>query len=410
MKVKIYFFGPLLISLYIILASGCTMLRYDSASLPEETKREVYQEVAAKIQSCLDKGDMWYEKGEYFRALVNYRAASFFDTDSAWLQKRIEELNDLIVSESAKYYQKGLRLLPDDKEKALIAFNLALHSNPENYNAEKMRVSLFKDRAIRNRVKELENEVWEAISSYTASVEEILSLDKKIGRLLSFDIANKTALSAKERIDVDRNKYVGDLLSKARNLQAAGELDQAGDLYREARALSPDNPAIRKRLKDIQQQKDVNYFLSLAEYRFGRHDYRNAMEFADKALCIDPKNEDARHIISESLLMLQKVTLEEAKQFFAKRDYANALAALRELLDNSGKNGEAVSLASIVKENLGKEMSQMLAEGRSLYEKKKFSKALILFRYVQEVDPQNNIASTFIKKIHNRLKTIESLR
>lgn len=395
-----------------LFAAGCARME-NYAFLPREMRREIYLDVTNIIEEHLEAGNDYYENGDYYDALKNYRIAVFYDDSLAEIKERVKGLEKRIATDSEKSYQQGLALLDTDRAGALKAFNRAVHINPEHEKARKEYNALLREPEFQEKLARLEEALDENFKNYNKTEEEIATLSKQVAEILALDHKNKKALAARPVLEADKRRFIYRYIEKGEQLLEAGKLDEAKESFKKAQQLAEkDNGEIREYLREIQRQKDIQYALNLAKYRLRKKDYQKAVEFAGKVLSMDARNNEAKQILSNALLGQQKATLDRAKHYFEQRDYANALSSLNHLLaDNANGNGEeTVKLMNIVKEKLDKEIEQMLSEGQALYDKKEFTESLTLFEFVLQVDPENDIAKTFIKKIHSRLETIESLK
>jgi len=86
------------------------------------------------------------------------------------------------------------------------------------------------------------------------------------------------------------------------------------------------------------------------------------------------------------------------------------MATIRQLCLAEKNDEGAEGLARLLEKGLQREIGLMMERGQELYARKAYIDAQGIFEYVEELDPGNELAHTFIKKIENRLDTIESLQ
>ncbi len=378
--------------------------------ITEEEKLKIYQSVKIEIDNYIGFGEGHYNKGEYYKALVNYKRAYSLDNTLVEVEKKIELLEKKIVEEATRHFEEGQKQLPDDRIKALASFNSSLRVNPDFSAALIAWSDLMHEPEISTMTADLEAELVNTLDMYTSSLEDIALLNKNADAVMKYDYQNKIALNAKKIAERDRQEIISTSLKEGYNLLEEGDLDKAKLSFQMALALEEYSEEAKEALRSIQHRKDINYLLNLAQTSLKKKDYQKAVEYSGKTLKLDSYNKEAEKILTSALEIGLKPTKSAQLYDVEKKNYISTLYDVQKMLARRKNGKKKKAILAVVSENLKAEVDLLLAAGQNLYDEKQLKKALSVFEYVLELDPANDLSKTFIKKIHNRLETIESLQ
>ncbi|OIP47959.1 MAG: hypothetical protein AUK28_05420 [Desulfobacterales bacterium CG2_30_60_27] len=380
------------------------------ANIPEDVRIDIYRDIAALVAAHLRAGDQHVRQGEFYDAAASYKAAYAYDDRLEGLQAKIVALEDKVARESARLYERGRGYPATDKERALVAFNAAIRLNPAHAEACAAYEQLRADQAIREKLAALEDQLRQESVAYTSKPEELQAMIRKNETLLSYDFSNQTALRLAPWLDFAKEQQVATYLNESEKLLAAGKLARTKAILQKAQTMAPDNEQIKALQKKVQQRQDTGYLLKLARDQMRQHDPRQALIYAGRILGLEPKHHEAREILREVLQARLAQPPAAATPIFAQREFTSAMATIRQLCLAEKNDEGAEGLARLLEKGLQREIGLMMERGQELYARKAYIDAQGIFEYVEELDPGNELAHTFIKKIENRLDTIESLQ
>lgn len=380
------------------------------APVPEGVRLEIYREIAAKVAAHLRDGDQHAQQGRLYEALASYRAAYAYDEQLEGLAGKIIDLEEKVSQGSARLYERGREYLPTDKERALAAFNDAVRLNPGHVEARAAYDQLREEQPIKAKLAALEEQLQQERATYTAKPGELQSLLAKNEALLSYDFMNQTALGLAPWLDQEKEQQVARYLAASEKLFAAGKLERSKTMLKKAQLLAPANERVQALLKKVQRRQDISYLLKQARDLLRQNDPWQAVIQAGRILALEPRQREARELVQEVLHdKLGKPAL-AALPIAEQREFTSALGAIRQLCLAEKNGQEAERLARLIGQSLQQVVRGLQERGQVLYSQKAYAEAQALFEYIEELDPGNEQAHTFIKKIENRLGTIESLQ
>jgi len=168
--------------------------------------------------------------------------------------------------------------------------------------------------------------------------------------------------------------------------------------------------------KGLKYYNEGKYELALAEW--------------DKALIWEPANSEIEEKVKEVSSKLEELVtrkliekyLTDAYSFYSKGKLKDSLKAWEEVLLLDPGNLRAKEYIEKIKNKLSEEerrkvleeleikkkakITSLIREGQKLYEKKKFKKAILVWRKVFKYDPKNDKAVAKIKKAKNAIDTV----
>lgn len=381
-----------------------------STPISETEQLDIYRNIAAVVAAHLRAGDQHAMQDEFYEALLSYKAAYAYDDRQEGLQAKIVALEDKVTRESTRLYERGRGFLTTDNERALQAFNAAVRLNPAHGEARAAYDQLREDPAMKAKLVGLEAQIRQKSASYAARPGELQALIKMNEALLSYDFKNQTAILLAPWLDKEKEQQVASYLAESEKLFAAGKLARTKAQLKKAQAMAPGNDRIQALLRKVQRQQDISYLLTLARDRLRQNDRSKAVIFVGRILALEPKHHEAREMLNEVLLARLEKPSPAATPIPEQREFISALATIRQLCLAEKNDEGAERLVQLMEEILQQEILLMLERGQALYAQKAYTDAQIIFEYVEEIDPGNELAHTFIRKIENRLETLESLQ
>jgi tetratricopeptide (TPR) repeat protein len=397
--------------LLLLLGSGCSLTTghgQTALSASPAVKREIYREVAATIAERCRQGDAFLRQGDLYRALACYRQAAFYE-QTPELREKIANLQIKITEKSKQLVIEGQALLDKDEEAALKTFNRALQLNPDNRTARRARDQLLEKPRFQAELAARQATLYSCWKNHSTQPKEIATLAEQAAAVLAYQSDNPLALKVEKRIDRQRKKDILLHLEKGLDFYQAGKLEKAKFFAQKAQAIDPNNPDVISFLREIRKDQDISYFLNLARYRLEQGDLDKAEEYARKALAVDPDQQAAEAIVQKVQLTHLKNSLARARSCFARREYEGALLHMQRVLKNGPHCNKWPELQEEVQTIMNREIPAVIDHAQKLFAENKLQQANHLLASVVELDPDNHMAATYLKKIQSRLATIESL-
>ncbi len=282
-----------------------------------------------------------------------------------------------------------------------------------------------------------------------------------INKALEYDDSNKQNIDFKKKInDKIKEKKAEMFFSEAESLLRGGMFDNALDSAKKASELNPANIKIQNLLKTIQSklvEKDVAQLLTLANNDFVTGNVDNALSNAEKALNLDPDNREAlrtvekiknqigdmeekqkriSYLVSEAnrlevnenyqealnsaqqalrllpndvkIVSLVKMLTEkcvaelikDAENLYKSEKYIEALEKTKSALTLAPNNPDAVNEKNKITNSINKKIEELKSEAESLYDEKKFDKAMTKISEALNLDPESSELQSLSKKIH----------
>lgn len=380
------------------------------APIPESVQLDIYRSIAAEVAAHLRAGEQQVRQGEFYQALVSYKAAYAYDDRLEGLAGKIVDLEEKVSQGSARLYERGRDSLALDKERALQAFNAAVRLNPAHAEARLAYDQLREDEALKAKLATLEGQLEQESAAYTGKPAALQSLISKNEALLSFDFRNQTALRLASWLDKEKEQQVARYLAEIDKRIAAGKLERAKALLKKAQVMAPGHERIKALLKKVQRRQDISARLKLARERLRQNDPRQAVFDAGRILQLEPRQHEAMEVMSAALQARLAKPPAAPLPIPEQREFTSVLATIRQLYLAEKNDQEAEGLVLLIEQSLQREIRLLLERGQALYAQKAYTDAQTIFEYVDELDPGNELAHTFTQKIENRLDTIESLQ
>ena len=321
-------------------------------------KQLIYRSIQDEINIYSEKGDEAYEAGYNYDAVTSYELVNFYEGYNTIPLAKINEIKKLAAVQSTYHYKQALSYDKTEKKKALIELNKVMINNPE-YKDTKERLSELKsNRDIKIFLNSMENSLQMKLLNNNGDIKELKSIDYSLKNLLKYDYQNETALKAKETL----KEYHNTLLKEAIELYNKGNLYKAKTKFNSILSIYKKDQTTLQYLEKIKVKNNKARNIKLAQEFINQKEYIKSMEYAKEVLRIDPNNKEAQKIIITA------------------------------------------------KEESKKEVSNLIYIGKRHYNNKNLDKARESFNEALKLDPFNNTALIYSKKIERQLETIKSLQ
>ncbi|HEY3372755.1 MAG TPA: hypothetical protein VGK10_18025 [Prolixibacteraceae bacterium] len=361
------------------------------------TKTEA-QDLATRqknFDQSVSEADVFFKRGEYPAALLKYQDAQKLFPEKAYPNDRIAEIQDLV---------KALEIT--DKQKTELE---------QKYKSAIARANgLFE----RKTYKESRTGYEEALQ-YKPGDDYANGRIQEIDRLLAL---------------VEKQKQFDDLIAKADNNYQSKKLDQAAELYNQAKLLIPENEYPQNQINLINQEKQQAASLEQQEKAFTQSiengdklaklkDYIQAISSYQKALELKPGNKLATEKIAateQAIVIIgtdkkYQETLQQADQALAANDFQKSKMLYMEALKL--KSAEAYPSSQISKidkilddkaklEQAETEFLALVGKGDAAFEQKDYQGAKINYSSALTMKPTSAEVKSKIKNIETILNQL----
>ena len=394
-----------------LLLGGCGLCQPEVTDLSQPQQRYIYHNVAYKIRHHIALGDSYRAQGLLNKAKESYEAARFYDPAYPGLGEKSLAVLKAIDEQITTGYAQGIDALSKgDKIGAMRGFNQVMMADPTYRDAAKYHKELLLDPEVTALLRDKESRIREKITAERKDPEAIAQLSLDIQDLLDLHYQNPVAQTALEKAKALKAELLTYYLREGKRLYKAGRFKAATDAFRSAQVLEPTNDEATESIRKIQQHRDMVYYVNLAKNKLRRKQYDAAAKYAQKALAIDDENEEAREIMQSVALGQVDETLDEAVSLMEEGKLLEARELISRVLAGDSGNTKARALNTKIVKAIQQRLPELLDEAQKLYGQNRFQESLELFQEALQLEPDNNISLTYIKKINNRLKTIQSLQ
>ncbi|KIM11984.1 MAG: hypothetical protein KU37_03840 [Sulfuricurvum sp. PC08-66] len=351
---------PFLLLMGLFFFSGCAMWMQTPKTTAAKTpltpqeKRTIYQNVLNEIEHHSTKGDEYYKEGYYYEAARSYELVNFYEDRAVIPAKKIREITEKAHENGEFFYKKGFELYTKDKTQALRQLNMMMRNNPHHPEGKPLYLKLKKEPEIIAFLQAKE----QAVQNVLQKDSDIKKINAVLTDLLAYSDDSSVAIEAKKALE---NKYTQSL-EEAVTLYNKQAYLQAATKFKLIRVVYTNDPTATKYLARIDEKYAIEKLVKDAQKELSANAYEKAIALAEKALDKESDHEEARSVLAKAKA-LQKA-----------------------------------------------QMPQLIEEAKALYLRQDFEHAKALFQSVLRYDPDDNTSLTYIKKIEQQLKTLESLR
>jgi len=356
----------------LVLFSGCVqyetnqpeptteivLLSQKVQKLNTHDKKLIYRSIQDEINLYNEKGDEAYEAGYNYDAITSYELVNFYEGYNTIPLSKIDEIKKVAKVQSTYHYKKALLYSTKEKKKTLIELNKVMMNNPKYKDSKERLAELKSNRDIKIFLNSLENSLQMQLLNNSGKIKELKSINTSLAHLLKYDYQNETALKSKETLKEHHNI----LLKEAIALYDKGSLYRAKVKFNDILSIYKKDQTTLLYLEKIRTRNNRAKNIKLAQEYSNKKEYIKAIDFAKKALRQDPNNTKAQKII---------VTAKKESK---------------------------------------KEVANLIYIGKQQYNGKKLDRAKESFKAVLKLDPFNNTALIYSKKIERQLETIKSLQ
>ncbi len=356
----------------LLLLSGCietstnqpepikeiVLLSQKVQKLNAQDKQLIYRSIQDEINLYNEKGDEAYEAGHNHDAITSYELVNFYEGYNTVPLSKINKIKKKAAVKSAYHYKQALIYNKKEKKKALIEFNRVMMNKPDYKETNKYLSELKSNRDIKIFLNSMENTLQMKLLNNNGTIKDLQSINNSIQILAKYDYKNETVLKAKETLK-ESHKV---LLEKAIDTYKQGNLKKAKTRFNSILSIYKKDQTSMDYLNKIETKNKKIFNMKLAQKAIKNKEYINSINYAKKVLKIDPNNKEAKKIIV------------------------------------------------VAKKESKKEVANLIYIGKRQYNKKKLDKAKESFNAVLKLDPFNNTALIYSKKIERQLRTIKSLQ
>lgn len=248
-----------------------------------------------------------------------------------------------------------------------------------------------------------------------------------LGRILELRPEHPSARQwldkASEALSPKPSRELSDSLAKmvegyhrsATALLASGRYPQAMGEWRKALELDPKNTlaiSSMDRARQLQQQ-EVSLALAKAEASVKQDNWAAALVQVNRALAIDPDNQDAKDKKTEIEGILRQLSETHSRQgteYFQRGQYSQAEAELRLALSYNRDNRAASELLNRIGSRrasaTAQEISELYLKGINAYTQGDFAQATVYWQQVIDLDPTHANARRNLERAREKLRII----
>ena len=359
---KTYIFLILTIS---ILFNGCSQLNNstpqkltkDTQDLKPENKKLVYKTIRDEIAMYRLEGDKSYEAGHNYDAIVAYEKVNFYEGYNAISKSKINKIKETAKKISIHYY-KQLKKDQKDKKKSLYDLNKIMMNNPNYKDSTKLFEKTIQERDVKIFLNDLRNTLRMELINNKNTTKNLIEINKAYLNLIKYDYKHPLAREAK---NILRREYQS-LIKDAKKSYKKGDLKTAEKKFTTIMSIYKDDTTAKKYILKIRMKKNIQANIKIAQKALQKKEYIKALKLSNKVLEAEPNNEKANTIKLKAQNSCNQI--------------------ITKLIDNGIKN----------------------------YEKKDLDRAQANFKEVLKLEPNNNTALIYTKKIQRQLETIKSLK
>lgn len=399
----------------VLLLSGCA-LRYETLKPTE--KRDFYERVIMEARAHRDRGELYEKMGYLHLALTEYEQANFYGDIAPVPDEQVAKLNKTIESQSPQFFQAAQKALETGNTRdALEQLNGLLKLNPDYRQGRQQRNELLTLPDFQQQLLENQSHFDTLIAIKNPSAKEQEQIEKVVTQLLYWQHDHPGAwdywVSRFEARRAEDQKGL-DLLNRGRQALAANRLEEAEEAFRNARQIESTRREATRGLVALQSRKDAIYYLNLSRRENGRGNLEKAEEFASRSVHSDRGYQPAGVYLQQLHQARARAEagerLKQGREHLNKGHYQMALSEAETILTLDPRNQEAARLQRDTREMIKKATPSLLGQGEQLFEQNQLEEAEQMFRSVLQVDPENTISKTYLRRIESRRKTLQMLR
>ncbi|MCX7765919.1 MAG: tetratricopeptide repeat protein, partial [Candidatus Sumerlaeia bacterium] len=380
------------------------LMNAKEAKAREEQKlKKMQEEIQAKLSGFLKKGETALKEGNFTRAIENYQEALKLDANNQTAREGIAKAQSM---KQAKEKEEAEKKKAEEERKAQ---ELA-KAKKEREEAEQKRKAEEERKA--QELARAKKEKEEAEQKRKAEEERK---------------AQELAKAKKEKEEAEQKR-------KAEEEKKAQELARAKKEIEVAQ--KPETEKEKKELEQIEkikreQQKKSEDLTRKGKELFQRGKYEEALKNFEEALQLNPLNAEAGEYKAMTEAKLEEIKRAEEKkkeeerlkkeaQQKAETLYAEALEAFRgrqyalaeqkatealKVLPGWAKANQLLQDIEDAKKTVEKDkVSQLIAEGKDLYNKGQYNEAIEKFKEALNIMPVNEEASRYISLCNQRIE------
>ncbi len=326
--------------------------------LNAKDKQLIYRSIQDEINIYSKRGDDAYKSGYNYDAITAYELVNFYEGYDTIPLEKIKKIKETAKNKSIYHYKQALLYSKKDKKKALEEFNIVMMNNPEYKDTKKQSKKIKENREIKIFINSIENSLQMKMLNNTGSIKDLKEINDNLHTLLKYDYKNETALKAKKTLKEHYSILVQDAISAYNN----GGLSKAKTKFNAILSIYKKDQTSRNYLEKIKIKNSKKMNMKLAQEALKNKKFLQSIHYSKKVLKADPNNAEAKKMID------------------------------------------------LAKKESKKEVLSLIKMGKDQYNNKKLNIAQENFEAVLKLDPFNNTALIYSKKIQRQLETINSLQ
>lgn len=327
-------------------------------NLDAKDKQLIYRNIQNEINRYNEIGKEADEHNYNYDAFTAFELVNFYEGYAYIPLKKIENIKITAKRKCKHHYEKSLKYSSKQKKHILRELNIVMMNNPNYKDAPVRVIKIKEDRDLKIYLNALESTLYTKLLNNNGTIKELKRINTLNNELLGYDYKNK--VSKKANIVLKQNH--DSLLEDAIKHYKKGKITKSKKQFESIIIIYRDDLVATKYLDKIRIENAKQQYVKDAQKELKAGNYVLAIKYCNKVLNIDTKNAYAKKIIAKS------------------------------------------------KKELSKQAKLLLRKGKKNYDSQNLDAAKINFRELLKIDPKNDAALIYSKKIQRQLETIKSLQ
>lgn len=358
----------------------------------EEEKRQ------EEIASGISKGESLISDERYKEAILMFRSVLTLNPENPTALHGIGIAEGLLKEKKERHTKAGDEYIEKNN------YYLGLKEYKKAFSCDMEDASLIAK--IENTERRL-SEIITPLLKKGKDEEEIGRLREALeayGEALKFDPENREALKSRDRSALALEDAFQRLFSKGRESAKRGDFFQANGYLRQAAELKPDDPSLKDELLKVSHKvKDsIAEKLKAANASFKARKYGEVIKAYEEILYFDKENEEALKGLQDAMRLRAQIVEEkiaQANKAYNDGNYSQAYRFYKEVLAIDKGNETAMKMQRDAEIKLNEVLNPLLMAAREASKKGDAEKAIVAYRRVLNVDPENSEAKEYMRKI-----------
>ncbi|MGE4294720.1 MAG: hypothetical protein AB7E49_03345 [Campylobacterales bacterium] len=397
-----------------LLFSGCAP-KFES--LTAEQKRDFYERVIEEAAAHRERAEFFEGLGLLEKAMAEYDRAAFYGDIGGVDSARVTALQTRIDTQRESAYGRAKRAERGKKFKSALAeYSAVLRADSRFSDAPQEYEALLKNPEVAAFIKERSDRFEAMLKTPSPTVKQKNETDKAAKELLIYRHDHPAALGyLVQNYETLRQEKSAGLahIRSGRQALAQNDLEGAEAAFKRAQTFGATQKEAARGLAGVQKRKDAIYLTSLARKSLAANQASKAEEQLKKALAADSGYEPAKSMLGEIRKERAHAQsgqkLSRGRELLTEGRYLEALDEAESILEADPKHAGAMALKADAQKAIKTNIPRLLKEGEQLFDQNRFDESIQRFESVLVVDPDNNVSQTYLKRISNRLETLQML-